>query len=67
MAYTSRQKADYYLEKFNGETFNPTLSKIYWQLYKAFDNADKGLKLLSQYRQVHPIPKKLNYKNLKLV
>lgn len=67
MAYTNRQKADYYLEKFNSSIFNEPLSKIYWQLYKGFDNADKGLCLLAEYRKKNPIPKPINYRNLKLV
>jgi len=66
MAYTNRQKANYYLDKFNAETYNPVLSKLYWQLYKGFDMVDKATQSLEVYRQAHPIRKPSNYKNLKL-
>lgn len=67
MAYTYRQKANYYLDKFNAETFNPVLSKLYWQLYKGFDSVDKATQNLMVYRKDHPIRKPSDYKNLKLV
>lgn len=51
MAYTNRQKADFYRGKFEAITFSPTLSKIYWRLYVAYDNADKALKDLDVFKK----------------
>lgn len=51
MAYTNRQKADFYLAKWNTVQYNPTLLAIYWQLYKAYDQADKALKQLDLFNK----------------
>lgn len=64
--YTNKQKAIYYLEKYNGVLYNPLLCAIYWKLYKAYNEVDKAHKMLEDYRQQNPIRKQIDYQNLKL-
>lgn len=54
MAYTNRQKANFYLEKYNEVYFSTEFSSIYWGLYKAYDSADKLLVRLKELRKRHP-------------
>lgn len=53
MAYTNRQKAEFYLGKWNSVQFNPTLMNLYWRLYKAFDMADKAYVELEAFNSKH--------------
>lgn len=66
MAYTNEQKAEYYLQKYKEVVYSPPLARIYWQLYKSYNDAGKALKQLEIFRKNNPIRKTPNYHNLKL-
>lgn len=58
MAYTNRQKADFYFDKWQKVQFNATLLNLYWRLYKAYDSADKALRELDAFNKQHPYLKR---------